>query len=287
MAYKNIALIFVALCFYTSCNDDSLEQRQSEINALKSDVQKLEAELAELKKSYEFLKSNNEELTYRLQVANSMNSKQAVESAPSGKILPVFRVHGNELSDDDLIADWIGLFANGAVNYALLTDVKFKKVRDPLLDEKGDSTALLPVISSEDTCLFLFSGLDLADKNVVNIPTNRPKIYPEDTLKFYLNDRRYFLLAASDQSKPSLNPRNYELYLEFEGKRQLLTEVEAFDDTMVQLLWAGDLDNDGFLDLILDTSNHYNVTELSLYLSSYASEDKLVAKSAIRRLTGC
>jgi hypothetical protein len=36
------------------------------------------------------------------------------------------------------------------------------------------------------------------------------------------------------------------------------------------VLWAGDMDHDGRLDLLIDTTNHYNVEVISLFLSSQA-----------------
>ena len=54
-----------------------------------------------------------------------------------------------------------------------------------------------------------------------------------------------------------------------------------------QILWAGDLDGDRRLDFLLDTSDHYNVEELTLYLSSQAHGGVLVQASATIRRVGC
>ena len=54
----------------------------------------------------------------------------------------------------------------------------------------------------------------------------------------------------------------------------------SFDCT--QIIWAGDLDNDGLLDMITDNICHLNISaDLSLYLSSYAS---LASYDKIKRL---
>ncbi len=53
------------------------------------------------------------------------------------------------------------------------------------------------------------------------------------------------------------------------------------------VVWAGDLDRDGKLDLLLDTSNHYNVMEKTLFLSSLASHGEHLRKAATFRTTGC
>jgi hypothetical protein len=52
-------------------------------------------------------------------------------------------------------------------------------------------------------------------------------------------------------------------------------------------LWAGDLDLDGSLDLLLDTSDHENVTEMRLFLSSAAKHGQLVSEVAKFTRVGC
>ncbi len=54
------------------------------------------------------------------------------------------------------------------------------------------------------------------------------------------------------------------------------------------LVWAGDLDGDGKLDLLLDVSNHYNaVINLRLFLSSHAKDGQLVEEVAAFHAVGC
>jgi hypothetical protein len=50
------------------------------------------------------------------------------------------------------------------------------------------------------------------------------------------------------------------------------------------ILWAGDLNADGRLDVLLDTSDHYNVRERQLYLSD---NSVLVSQAAVHTTTGC
>jgi hypothetical protein len=53
------------------------------------------------------------------------------------------------------------------------------------------------------------------------------------------------------------------------------------------VLWAGDLDLDGGLDILLDTSDHYNVTEMRLFLSSAVQREPLPSEVARFTHTGC
>ncbi|NIQ12133.1 MAG: hypothetical protein GWO23_21940 [Gammaproteobacteria bacterium] len=65
------------------------------------------------------------------------------------------------------------------------------------------------------------------------------------------------------------------------GKQSIASE--AFP----QVLWAGDLDRDGKLDILLDLTDHYNVSAPTLLLSSMAAANELVQPVAEFRTTGC
>ena len=68
---------------------------------------------------------------------------------------------------------------------------------------------------------------------------------------------------------------------------QAVAHVVDRDGGRPALLWAGDLDGDGRLDLLLDESDHYNVSETALYLSSLAASGALVGRAGRHRTTGC
>ena len=59
------------------------------------------------------------------------------------------------------------------------------------------------------------------------------------------------------------------------------------DQSAVGILWAGDLDRDGQPDLIMSLSDHYNVMETALLLSSKADKGELIKLVATFRATGC
>lgn len=70
--------------------------------------------------------------------------------------------------------------------------------------------------------------------------------------------------------------------------RQILIKHErtAGEDTP-SLLWAGDLDQDDHIDLLLDISNHYAGRHYVLYLSSEADEGEMVKPVAELMISGC
>jgi hypothetical protein len=59
------------------------------------------------------------------------------------------------------------------------------------------------------------------------------------------------------------------------------------NDPYWYLLWAGDLDRDGKLDLYLSVTQHYDVAERKLFLSSQARRKKLVREVASFEIGGC
>jgi len=80
-------------------------------------------------------------------------------------------------------------------------------------------------------------------------------------------------------------------------RRQTLATMDGYrdengrwvlgDDAEPQLIFAGDLDRDGRLDLILDTSNHYNMQRPTLFLSSRATGGAIVEVAGQHVSVGC
>jgi len=67
------------------------------------------------------------------------------------------------------------------------------------------------------------------------------------------------------------------------GESQLMLGSDAWP----HLRWAGDVDRDGQLDLLIDMTDHYNVSAPTLFLSSQAKDGELVGAAAVLRSVGC
>ncbi|MEM7512736.1 MAG: hypothetical protein AAF388_17515, partial [Bacteroidota bacterium] len=72
-----------------------------------------------------------------------------------------------------------------------------------------------------------------------------------------------------------------------EDYTQAFLHIEQLEETRVEILWSGDIDRDGELDLLINTSHHYNLYLPTLYLSSRAEKGKLLRRMASFRATGC
>lgn len=69
--------------------------------------------------------------------------------------------------------------------------------------------------------------------------------------------------------------------------KTLIAAQLNFDDKMIEIHFAGDIDGDGIIDFIIDTSRHYNQLSPTLYLSKPAKEKGSVIPIAIQNTVGC
>ncbi len=85
--------------------------------------------------------------------------------------------------------------------------------------------------------------------------------------------------------------QNYKLYLtaNINGKEttQLLIAQPNFDDNMIEIIFAGDIDGDNLMDFIIDTSRHYNMFSPTLYLSKPAGKGQIVKPVGSHVIVGC
>ncbi|MES2275668.1 MAG: hypothetical protein V4592_06575 [Bacteroidota bacterium] len=68
--------------------------------------------------------------------------------------------------------------------------------------------------------------------------------------------------------------------------RQLLVS-KASADYESTIHFAGDMDDDGIPDLIIDTANHENVEAPTLYLSRQADQGQLLKVIGMHVIVGC
>ena len=155
----------------------------------------------------------------------------------------------------------------------------------------------LPATISKDTSLLLIESLPYLSERKIESYDLPEFIQPNDTITFKYLNKEYKLFATGGKRKESENSDwyyvwNYKLYLTsiVNGMEQteLLVACSRFDDKMIRILFAGDIDGDEKLDLLLDTSNHYNASSPTLYLSKPAEEEnKIIKPVAIHTSVGC
>lgn len=214
-------------------------------------------------------------------------------------ILTTGQFHEDEVSSTAKAEKWHGLFKANGVFYVAPTGINTLKVFDPVLDEDSlhDKTGWLVETTSKDSCILLVAGVSLpSSNNIEPVLLKQDKIYPGDTVSFNYLGTAYKLYATGTKKKVQNDPlwydvKNYRLYLEAnkEGKQvqTLLAAQPGFDEQMISIMFAGDIDGDNLLDLIIDTSNDYNSFSPTLYLSGQAPKDQLIKLVGRHISVGC
>ena len=106
--------------------------------------------------------------------------------------------------------------------------------------------------------------------------------------EFLLNGNKYVLRTAEGSTEDGTAAA--VIVLETEGKQQVVRQIRHLvggRDIFGSLLWVGDMDRDGKLDLYLDEFNEKGFTATELYLSSHADTGKLVGLAADFGMPGC
>ncbi len=221
-----------------------------------------------------------------------------VDSGFSMKILTVGTFHSDEVWTGADKEKWFGLFQNKTDFYLAETRLKTKRVHDIVVDEKeSEKTGWLVETLNQDSAILLMQGQNFfTNRRVEPAPLAKKQLYPGDTLQIMHAGVDYELFATGN-AKPvgggsdELEVRNYKLYLTAtvngQKRKSLLVAQPDFDDNMIQLLFAGDMDGDGILDWIIDTSRHYNVSSPTLYLSKPARTGEVVKPVGQHTTVGC
>ncbi len=213
-------------------------------------------------------------------------------AAPRGQqsLLTVGTFHGDEIRAESGEV-WVGLFRSEAESYLRRTRILVSTVYDPIIDESEEHPTGKQVSTGgtdgTGQALFLFPlRLSLRDGPVVVAQSERESLDFHAPMSLALGRETYGLeLILESTNAPDLGCR---IVLRRGSQSQILERSERCDpDKWPSLLWAGDLDRDGKLDLIIDQADHYNVTALALYLSSKARDGALVARAGYLRVVGC
>jgi len=213
--------------------------------------------------------------------------------------------HGDEINADADTHDWFGLYATADGFELAETRVTVRPVFDPMADLPGEATGLLVTANSDDEPLILVRGVP----GMIGGPVETAIASPDalevgDSRSLADGPDGWYALAAFGTAEPSEHlygrpqVREYELRLYHHPplslgaapeapSSQALVSFDALDDSRPQLIWAGDLDGDGKLDLLLDATFHYNVSDYTLWTSRGASGDALVEQVASFAISGC
>lgn len=186
---------------------------------------------------------------------------------------------------DHLTRDWVELYRKNGKYYLQKADYTIEKGSDEC---SGSDTKT--IVTKKDAVLLInLPDAGLGEISSVKIPKN--KIWPKEKTSFQFNGTTYYLRAegeilSGEETIDSGEDRfhdvkNYKLYISTGTTAEtLFLEQESFNDTFIELLFAGDIDRDGKLDFIVSASRDYEEHRVLLFLSSKAKAGGLIKEAA-------
>ncbi len=201
--------------------------------------------------------------------------------------------HGEDVPPNSGSREWLGLFEGEEGFYVSYVEPSLKRVYDSMLDVEGEKTGWKVGTNNKDTCTLLVAGLAVNEGKVDHYPIEDKSPLPGSSIYFEgpKVPTSLFVTGRAELVDYGLLMKEYALTLRSgkgtEDYTQEFLHIEHLEETRVEILWSGDIDRDGKLDLLINTSNHYNLYQPTLYLSSRAAKGKLLRKMASFRATGC
>lgn len=214
----------------------------------------------------------------------------------TAQILFTGNFHSDEVCQGADKINWFGVFKNNSGYYVANTKITTARVND-IVDEDDEKTGWEIQTLNKDTSVLLISGLDfLVSRQFTSVDLSQTIIWPGDSLTIKYLGRNYVLHATGGKIKVQESPEwyeiyNYKLYISTTKNgqliNQLLVAISRFNDQIVDIPLAGDIDGDGLLDLLIDVSDHYNVTSPTLYLSKPTDNKQILKVVGQSHFVGC
>lgn len=204
--------------------------------------------------------------------------------------------HGDEFSEELAKLQWQGLFYDSlSESYTLHpVNLKTERVFDGILDGEGEKTGW-NLFTLDDTQPFLVvSGFSV--KNAVEIDAielSKRSFLMGESIDFKFLHVDYRLKGFSRDSfveeYQTTESRDFRLELSnlSQYQNQVLTASDFVNLTIPHIVFSGDLDQDGKLDLIIDCSTHYNIWGYSVFLSSKAKPTEILGLVTESYRSGC
>jgi hypothetical protein len=215
---------------------------------------------------------------------------RALQASTPVRLLMVGTFHGDEVTARSGEV-WLGLFPT-ADGYALrATTLKVKAVRDEILDGENERTGKEVTVGDSREPLFLVKATPrLRPRAAVPTVFAGESFFEKDShVRLAGPDGGEYLLTVDSVQMASVeapDPVPYSvLTLALGGVTQRLSTTP--DHVTLRLLWAGDVDGDGKLDLLLDLPSNDNTSEHRLFLSTAARNGELVRQVAVFETVGC
>lgn len=209
---------------------------------------------------------------------------------------------GNNFYKDEAVAKsgetWLGVFEKDG--QYIFRHTKLKVVPETRKDYGWDDSVIIKIKDKTKPMFLLKNAGNIGKGEIKTLFRSKPYLESNENdrksvvldrdfnKEFRLGDEKYILKVKFGLTKS--NDKVSVLILEHNQTSQIVTYNTFFEkgDYIGDLLWVGDLDNDGKLDFYLsDYGFEKGGIGLSLFLSSKAGKGKLVKEAAHFGGSGC
>ena len=229
--------------------------------------------------------------------ASSVDTAFAVNIDLPGQMAMVGVWHGEEVSAK-YGESWLALLETSSGFELQEVTLSVEIVVDEVIDTPPSKTGKKVSVPEGLEPLVLLRGLSqLSPGPVLTIATSGESLDITRPKSFLFDESSYLLEFQCASEFLGQEFADCPLQLSDGNKIQALQDYPIYhpstikatiaSDASPRVLWAGDLDRDGRLDLLLDLTTHYNVSAPTLLLSSMAGKSELVRSAAVFRTTGC
>ncbi|BDU77796.1 hypothetical protein [Mesoterricola sediminis] len=229
-------------------------------------------------------------------------SAQSPYSRKVGDLLLTGEWHGSEVhgkTGERWFALLSGTDRSDVVRKATL---KIDAVVDGMVDEGSQKTGKrVSIIENLGSPLFLFRKVPKVAAHLAERVSGEISLTPNSPVDLSMKNGKTYTLTL--ECPPPIPQGDYDktsakLVLRIGGRMQVLAEYENawFHDGKfvgvgsegeIRLLWAGDLNSDGNIDLLIDLTDHYNVSLPTLFIGISQGKGLIVTRAAQMKTTGC
>ncbi|MGH1361908.1 MAG: hypothetical protein ACRBF0_00035 [Calditrichia bacterium] len=212
-----------------------------------------------------------------------------------GAILIPGSFHGDEITATSG-ETWLALIHQDGKFSLEETILTVEAIHDQMVDKPGEKTGKKIMTDKSDQNVLLLvnaPGLRVGPVDGETYPGHFFKNAEPVHIQFGGKPYHLTMLVPAKVERETRSPLEFSSTNKKQTLRSYYTRVMndsmyVFgDEGSVGIQWIGDLDGDNKPDLIMSLSDHYNVMETVLLLSSEAKEGELVKEVAVFRGVGC
>ncbi len=198
------------------------------------------------------------------------------------QLLEVGEFHGDEVTAKTSNG-WLGLFVTKKHSSLAPISIQISRVFDPIIDDESTKkTGKKVSIQKVSTPVLLIKNAPyLKAGQVITALEKIIRMTAPNPILLNLGNQQYQVIA-----QPFILGKGKVELSQGKIKQTIFSELHN-DAGGFSILWAGDLDGDGKLDLYINAASHDNLESKRLLLSSQANKGQLVREIARFETTGC